>query len=136
MNILFFLHPKAEIKYIYNDSTLRQGIELMRAHGYTAVPVINREGQYVTTVNEGDYLKHIVDTGECSLKSLESTTVESIAPAGRNPAVSVNAAMPDLIHRAMEQNFVPVVDDRGMFVGIITRKDIIKHLAQDEGDLK
>ena len=33
--------------------------------------------------------------------------------------------MEDLIERAMEQNFVPVVDDRGQFIGIITRRDII-----------
>ena len=33
--------------------------------------------------------------------------------------------MEDLIDRAMEQNFVPVVDDRGQFIGIITRRDII-----------
>lgn len=136
MNILFFLHPKGEIKYIHIDSTLRQGIELMRAHGYTAIPVIDREGKYVATVSEGDYLKHIIDKGECSLKKLESTLISSIVAEGRNPAVSINATMPDLIHRAMEQNFVPVVDDRGMFVGIITRKDIIKFLSEEEVDIK
>ena len=136
MNILFFLHPKGEIKYIHIDSTLRQGIELMRAHGYTAIPVIDREGKYVATVSEGDYLKHIIDKGECSLKKLESTLISSIVTEGRNPAVSITATLPDLIHRAMEQNFVPVVDDRGMFVGIITRKDIIKFLSEEEVDIK
>ena len=136
MNILFFLHPKGEIKYIYNDSTLRKGIELIRNHGYSAIPVIDREGKYVTTVSEGDFLNHIIDKGECSLKKLEGTIIGDIAAENRNPAVSINATMQDLILRAMEQNFVPVTDDRGMFVGIITRKDIIKFLSAEEGDIK
>ena len=136
MNILFFLHPKSEIKYIYDDCSLRKGIELMRGDGYSAIPVINREGKYVTTISEGDFLNHIIDKGECSLKKLEDTLIGDIAGDNRNPAVSINATMGDLISRAMEQNFVPVTDDRGMFVGIITRKDIIKFLATEEGDIK
>jgi len=136
MNILFFLHPKGEIKYIYNDSSLRKGIELVRNHGYSAIPVIDREGKYVTTVSEGDFLNHIIDKGECSLKKLEGTLIGDITSGNRNPAVSINATMVDLIQRSMEQNFVPVTDDRGMFVGIITRKDIIKFLATEEGDIK
>lgn len=35
--------------------------------------------------------------------------------------------MEDMLNRALNQNFVPVVDDRKMFIGIITRKDIIKY---------
>ena len=29
----------------------------------------------------------------------------------------------------MQQSFVPVVDDRGAFVGIVTRQNIIRRLA-------
>jgi len=41
--------------------------------------------------------------------------------------VSVECKMEDLIDRALNQNFVPVVDDRGFFIGMVTRKDIIKY---------
>lgn len=40
--------------------------------------------------------------------------------------VSINASMEDLIQTAMNQNFVPVIDDKKIFIGIVTRKDIIK----------
>ena len=30
--------------------------------------------------------------------------------------------------KAVNQNFVPVVDDKDIFIGIITRKDIIQYL--------
>ena len=35
--------------------------------------------------------------------------------------------MDELIEAAMNQNFVPVVDDRGMFIGIVRRQAIIRY---------
>ena len=40
MNIIFLLKPKNTVAYVYDVNTLRQGLEKMRVHGYTAVPVI------------------------------------------------------------------------------------------------
>ena len=45
MNIAYFLLPKARVAYLYDDCTFRQGLEKMRHHGYTAIPVISRSGQ-------------------------------------------------------------------------------------------
>ena len=42
-------------------------------------------------------------------------------------AVSADADMEDLLQKAMNQNFVPVVDDQKKFIGIITRKSIIEY---------
>ncbi len=41
----------------------------------------------------------------------------------------------ELVGRAVEQNFVPVVDDRGAFVGMVRRKSIIQESAQSAGML-
>jgi CBS-domain-containing membrane protein len=41
--------------------------------------------------------------------------------------VHANSNMEDLLDRAINQNYVPVVDDQGYFIGIITRKAIIKY---------
>ena len=43
MNILYFLKPKGDISYIYDDDTLRQVLEKMEHHRFTAVPMINHE---------------------------------------------------------------------------------------------
>ena len=56
MNIAYFLLPKIHTAYLYDDCTFRQVLEKMLHHGYTAIPVINREGKYVGTVSEGDFL--------------------------------------------------------------------------------
>ena len=56
MNLLFFLTPKAEVAYLYDDFTLRQAIEKMEYHRYSSIPILNRKGEYVGTITEGDIL--------------------------------------------------------------------------------
>ena len=61
MNIVMLLKPKETVAYIYEDSTIRQALEKMKAHSYTAVHVIDEYGKYVGTVREGDFLWYILE---------------------------------------------------------------------------
>lgn len=127
MNILFFLKPKVETSYVYNDYTLAQALETLRACGFTAIPVINRAGEYVGALSEGDLLWTIVDHHVACESGLARCTVDE-ALRRRTPApVNVNASIEDLLLLAMNQNFIPVTDDRGLFIGIVTRRDILQY---------
>ena len=127
MNILFFLTPKSEVAYIYDDLTLRQVLEIMEYHRYTAVPVINKQGKYIGTITEGDMLWGIKNEYNLSLRGAEHMPVTTIPRRSDNRPVSIDATMEDMIDKALNQNFVPVVDDQENFIGIITRRDIIKY---------
>lgn len=127
MNILFFLTPKADIAYIYDYETLRQVLEKMEYHKYSALPMLSRQGKYIGTITEGDMLWGIKNQYNLNLKEAESVQVTSIPRRLDNKPVSADADMEDLIDKALNQNFVPVVDDQKNFIGIITRKDIIKY---------
>ena len=112
MNILFFLKPKSETVFIYTDESLRQVIEKMEYHRYSAVPMIDRRsGEYVGTLTEGDR--------------------PSIFDKHDKP-VDADADMEDLFQSVMNQNFVPVTDDKRHYIGIITRKDVIQYLLSKE----
>lgn len=127
MNILFFLKPKSEVAYLYDDYTLRQALEKMEHYKYSAVPIINRHGNYIGTITEGDLLWNIK---ELQLKELQDTDLISVSTVRRrwhNEPVNVNCEIEDLIMTAMNQNFVPVIDDNKIFIGIITRRDIIQY---------
>lgn len=125
MNIMFFLHPKSEIAYIYNDQTLRQVLEIMEHYKYSCIPILGRDGKYVGTLTEGDVLWGLKHTVVSPLKEVERIGIMSIERRNDYKCVSAESNIEDLIGRAMEQNFVPVTDDQGYFCGIITRKDII-----------
>lgn len=128
MNILRFLTPKAEVEYINVDSSVRQGLEKMKYHGYAAIPVIDGEGHYVGVVTEGDFLWALYNNDNPDIKKLEHTQLKSIMHKDYHP-VNASASIDEILSRAYSQNFVPVVDDRDVFIGIIRRKHIIKYLA-------
>lgn len=135
MNIIFLIKPKCNTAFLYTDDSIRQGLEKMHYHKYTAIPVIDHEGIYHGTITEGDFLWHILgrDVQEgsltCDIRTTEHELVANLLRASFNPPVNIYATMDDLLQRVMDQNFVPVVDDRGVFVGIITRKDVIGYFA-------
>ena len=125
MNILFFLKPKAEVAFVYDYHTLRQAMEIMEYHKYSSIPMINREGKYVGTITEGDLLWGLKKLNILNLKGAEDIAITKIARRADYRPVIADSNMEDLMEKAMDQNFVPVIDDQKNFIGIITRKDII-----------
>ena len=106
MNISFYLIPKSEVTYIHQEDTVAQALRVIHKHGYQAVPVIDEKGRYVGTISEGDFLWNLIE-----------------------------ADIEQLDNHILNQNFVPVVDGRNVFIGIITRKEIIKELLKQKKDV-
>ena len=132
MNLLFFLTPKCDVCVLEKDYTLRQAIEKLRASGRAAVPVIDDQGYYVGSVSEGDLLRGILATD--NFKEWESVPITSVMRTDFNPPVTIMTGIEDLIRTATNQNFIPVVDDRGMFIGIVTRKAILTYFVNNYFD--
>ena len=139
MNIAYFLLPKNRVAYLYDDYTFRQGLEKMRYHGYTAIPVISRSGKYVGTISEGDFLWQILSNDAesrqiRSMEDLEQLHIRDLLRGNNYPPVRITVSMEELLSNAMNQNFIPVVDDLGNFTGIVTRKDIIRYFAEQKDE--
>lgn len=136
MNVLFFLTPKSEVAHLHDDWTLRQAIEKLERSGYRAIPLIDKEGKYIGTVSEGDILWTLKKRYDMNLKAAENVSILAIERSADWRPVSIDAKMEELVQVAMNQNFVPVIDDKKIFIGIITRKDIIRfcyeHYIKDQ----
>ena len=126
-NILFFLTPKALCAYLYDDYTIRQALEKMEAAGYAAIPILNRRGEYRGTLTEGDVLWAMKNMCYMDMRQAEAHRVTEITRRKDNVPVRVTTSMHDLVERATTQNFVPVVDDKDTFIGLVTRKAIINY---------
>lgn len=140
MNAAYFLIPRSEVGFLYEDFTIRQGLEKLKRSGFTALPVVTRKNQYIGTVSEGDFLWHLIQNPEKEpitskpIQDLESATVRDVLVVDRNPPLRITASVSELVFSAMNQNFVPIVDDLGSFIGIVTRKDIIRHFYRSENE--
>ena len=129
-NILFFLTPKAMCAFLHDDYTVRQALEKMESAGYAALPILNRGGEYKGTLTEGDLLWAIRNMCAMDIKQAEATKIMDISRRKDNVPVTVTTSMQELVERASYQNFVPVVDDKNAFIGIVTRRAIIKYCQQ------
>ena len=127
MNILFFLTPKSEVAYIFENETLRQTLEKMEHRKFSCIPLLSPDGKYTGTISEGDLLWGMQRLEISELKDAESVPIMAIPRRANYKPVHINSDMEDLVDRAINQNYVPVVDDQGFFIGIITRKAIIKY---------
>lgn len=127
MNILFFLTPKSDVAYLYDDFTVRQALEKMENQRYSSIPVINRKGEYVATITEGDILWFTKEKYDLKIKDSEDVLISDIKHKLMVRPVSASATIESLILLSMNQNFVPVIDDDNIFIGLVTRKDIIEY---------
>lgn len=129
-NILFFLTPKAMCSFVYDDYTIRQALEKMESAGYAALPILNKRGEYRGTLTEGDLLWALKNMCYLDMRQAEARKIMEITRRKDNIPVRVTTTMYDLVQRASTQNFVPVVDDKDAFIGIVTRRAIIKYCTQ------
>lgn len=127
MNVLFFLTPKATCAYLYVDNTMRQAIEKMENSGYEALPILNRDGTYYGTLSTGDLLRAVKSDCDLSLAQAEEHSISELQRHRKYQEVPITMDMRDLLRTATQQNFVPVVDDKRAFIGIVTRQAIIRY---------
>lgn len=130
-NILFFLTPKALCAFVYEDYTIRQALEKLEVTQYNTVPILSRHGEYRGTLTEGDLLWALKNVCYMDMRQAEARRIGEISRKRDYIPVRVTTDMHELVRRAINQNFVPVVDDKEAFIGIVTRSAIIKYCAQE-----
>ena len=129
-NVLFFLTPTAMCHHVYDDFTIRQALEKMEAAGFAALPILNRRGEYRGSLTEGDLLWALKNMCYMDMRQAEARRIMEIERRKDNIPIRVNTSMHELVERAIYQNFVPVVDDKDAFIGIVTRSNIVKYCQQ------
>ena len=133
MNIPSLLIPKANVEYLRTKDSIEFALDIFRRNSYSAVPVINSEGIYRGTITEGDFLYYIMDNPDADLKKVK---VRNILREDFYEAVKITASIDKLLIKCLDQNFVPVTDDRDVFVGIVTRKVIFKNIYEEQLKIK
>ena len=123
----FLLMPKSSIGTIDASASIRQAVEKMKHNGYTSIPVLTDSGEYYGTITEGDFLWYFVNEESIDFRNMKDVIVADIVRPTWNPPIKLDESLETVLERVLNQNFIPVVDDRNMFMGIITRKSVLKY---------
>lgn len=131
LNVFFFLKMKKDVIFFYDDFTIEEGLQLMQKHRFTAMPVVDHDGIYLGTINEGDFLRYFLTHNDTAPEHLMGTEVKHLLREGFNPSVTVETPVDEIFQHSLNQNFVPITDDRQIFIGIVTRKTILAYLLEE-----
>ena len=123
-NLLQITTLKAATFYLNSNSTVRQALEKFAYHKFLIVPIVDNEGHYVTSLSEGDILRYIYANNDFNIIQAEKVNILEIERYRPYSPVAVDATVDELYALALTQNFIPVVDDRNIYIGIIKRKDV------------
>ena len=99
VNILFFLTPKSEVAYIFENETLRQTVEKMEHRKFSCIPILSLDGKYTGTISEGDLLWGIKRLGVNDIKEMESIPIMAIPRRATYKPVHASSKMEDLLDR-------------------------------------
>lgn len=128
-NHLFYLLPKSETVFLTNTDSFNQAYNMFVITNYTALPVINKKGQYVGTICEGDLLRALTLSLTHPEINLDSFEIKDIEFKINLEVARINESYEHLVELAVNQNFIPLVDDQGIFIGILRRQELIKELV-------
>ena len=128
--ILHLLTPKKATYFILDTSTIRQALEKFDAHKFSVVPLLNKDGEYVGTLSEGDILRFIKNEANFDISKAEHIKVKDINHYRPYSCLKIDASIEEVYALALEQSFVPLIDDQDHYIGIIKRKDVLIHLNE------
>jgi CBS-domain-containing membrane protein len=130
MNIAFFLTPKSEVVWVSASGTIGQALERMKPNGFGSVPILDDDGGYVGTLSTGDLMWHLMHADAPWQVTARTTPLLDVRRRLADSAVHVDAEFGQLMSRVALQGFVSVVDDRGVFIGIVRRRPVIAYFAR------
>jgi len=128
MNILSFMKPKQEVTFVYDFDTVDHAIKVLQKERFTSIPILSKDGKYIGTLSEGDLLYPLYNIGE----SVLNLKISELKRNRDYQAVKITDPLVALITRASDENFVPVIDNNEMFLGIVTRKKLLDYFFETQ----
>jgi CBS domain-containing protein len=110
------------------DTTAEAAWVLLRAHGLTAVPVVDDADRLVGMVSEAD----LDGDGHGPAHGLDPPTVADVM-CGPTVAMPADTNVIDLTTQMLSRRActIPIVDGARL-VGVVTRRDLLRRIARDD----
>ena len=118
------LTPAENLAVLIDTHNADHATLLLSQMTYTRVPVVTDEKEFVGTIGLRDILAYQMEQG-LSQESMADTDIVHMTKKDV-AVVEPDYSLTDVLHKLVDESFLPVVDEEGIFQGIITRKSILK----------
>jgi CBS domain-containing protein len=113
-----------EVLTVLEETTIEDALRILVNNRVTGLPVVNKEGKMVGVVSEYDLLVQLVKKekpdAELFKQKIEFTKEVHSVKGG----VALKEIVPMFVNAKFRR--LPVVDDSGKLIGIITRRDMMR----------
>ena len=114
-----YLIPSDQLAIFIDSHKANHVVLLLTSNGYSRVPVLTKDKHYLGTISLTD-IKRYQEEWEMVNRDIRPMTSDVME------TVEDNASLNEVMHKLVNNPFLPVVDSQGIFKGIITRKSILK----------
>lgn len=142
-----------EVITVTEDDTVEKCANLLNTHDLSGLPVVDSEGYVKGIITEGDLIKHntkvevpafleilggifYLDNPNKYYENVKKSMGHFVKTVMTDDVITVNsdeeidASAKLLVRKKVKK--APVVDEDGKLIGIISRKDIINHLFDND----
>lgn len=119
-----FLTPAEKLAALIDSHNADHAILVLSQITYSRIPVVTYDRRFVGTIGLRDILAYQMEQG---LTDEQMASTDIVHMTKKDVAVvAPDYNITEVLHKLVDEPFLPVVDDEGMFKGIITRKSILK----------
>ena len=119
-----FLTPAEKLAALIDSHNADHAILVLSQITYSRIPVVTYDRRFVGTIGLRDILAYQMEQG---LTDEQMASTDIVHMTKKDVAVvAPDYKITEVLHKLVDEPFLPVVDDEGMFKGIITRKSILK----------
>lgn len=119
-----FLTPAENLAVLIDTHNADHAILLLSQMTYSRVPVVTDQKKFVGTISLTDILSYQM---QHEIPDEEFMTTDIVHMAKKDDlTVGPAFTLTEVLHKLVDESFLPVVDQDNTFQGIITRKSILK----------
>lgn len=119
-----FLTPARNLAVLIDTHNVDHAILVLSQISYTRVPVVTDQMKYVGTISLTDILSYQMKQDYSDEVFSSMDIVHMTKTDGER--LGKDYTVTEVLHKLVEESFLPVVSEDGIFEGIITRKSILK----------
>ena len=121
-----FIIPASRIAFVEDDNPLYHAFMILTRVKYSKIPVLDSKNRVVGLLSLAMITDKMMVTDKITLDPLTELKVKDVMQTNFDKINFAQTTLETQLHLLVDNAFLPVVDDYGVFQGLLTRREWIK----------
>ena len=116
-----------KVAILQEDHTLEHAMLVLTNVRYSLIPVLNKENKIVGLISLAMILHKITGVEQINMNQLGKYKVREVMRT-EFPIIHQDTQVEDVLNELVDESFICIGNDEDEFVGIVTRKELLKRI--------